>query len=165
MDEALRNPQIINGEMYPRHHYFGLESVRKLHELVGYLKDFGIDLMAIPVINEIEAGLLAADFEKGDILGVVAPIPPMGIEMTQVLVWDGSWVAAVSIPMYLHKSNNGWKLPGEDGYEKLGGNHVAENAATMPEIQPSHPKKKRTIPKHEKRRKQARDRVRKNRNL
>lgn len=118
MNEDLRNPQVINGEMFPRNHYLGLESVRKLHELVGYLKTYGINMMAIPIINEVEAGLLNQDLPQGTILGLAAPIMGQDKELTQVLVWDGHGIVGVSILMYLHKAANNWRLPGEDGYQK-----------------------------------------------
>lgn len=117
MNEQLRNPQIINGEMHPRNHYIGLESVRKLHELVKYLKTQGVNLMAIPIINEVEAGVRDESLEKGTIVGA-ATTELEGKDLAQILAWDGTSIIGVSLLMYLHKAANGWRIPGELGYEK-----------------------------------------------
>lgn len=118
MNEDLRNPQVLNGEMFPRNHYLGLESVRKLHDLVTYLRRQGINMMAIPTINEVEAGLLGEDLEKGTVIGLAAPWGDQEKDMTQIVVWDGYGVVSVSILMYLHKTANNWRIVGEEGYEK-----------------------------------------------
>lgn len=117
MSERLRNPQIINGEMHPRNHYIGLESVRKLHELVKYLKTQGVNLMSIPIINEVEAGVRDESLEKGTIVGA-ATTELEGKDLAQILVWDGTSIVGVSLLMYLHKAANNWRIPGEIGYEK-----------------------------------------------
>lgn len=118
MNEDLRNPQVLNGEMFPRNHYLGLESVRKLYDLVSYLRSQGINMMSIPTIKEVEAGLLDGDLEKGTVLGLAAPLAGSEKDMTQVVVWDGYGVTSVSILMYLHKTANDWKIVGEEGYKK-----------------------------------------------
>lgn len=134
MNEELRNPQVINGEMFPRNHYLGLESVRKLHQLVSHLKSHGVDVMSIPIINEVEAGLLSEDFEKGTVLGVATSNSENGLDLAQILVWNGDCVIGVSLLMYLHKAANGWKVVGEEGYEKPNFGHGEEKpSAPRPE--------------------------------
>lgn len=124
MNVDLRNPQVLNGEMFPRNHYLGLESVRKLHDFVFYLKSQGINLMAIPTINEVEAGLLDEDFEAGTILGVATPLGETNKDTTQIVVWDGYGLVSISILMYLHKQANNWKMVGDEGYQKPNFGHV-----------------------------------------
>lgn len=123
MHKELRNPQIINGEMQPRHHFIGLESVRQLYRLVEVFSEAGIDLLSIPMIQEVEDRMMAQDFEVGTVLGCIEPILPphaesLSADFDRVLVWDGGGIAVMSIAMYLHKMDNNWRLPGEDGYEK-----------------------------------------------
>lgn len=146
MNEDLRNPQVMNGEMFPRNHYLGLESVRKLHQLVGHLKSYGIDIMSIPIINEVEAGLLSEDFEKGTILGVAAPNSENGLDLAQILVWDGTCIVGVSILMYLHKAANGWKMVGEEGYEKPNFGH-SQAESSLPRSEHINHQNKKTKPR------------------
>lgn len=159
-NQELRNPQIINGEMQPRHHFIGLESVRRLHHLVEVFREAGINLLAIPMIKEVEAGMLAEDFEVGTVLGCTEPIfPPrkdgLRADIEQVLVWDGAGISAMSIAMYLHKMDNNWRLPGEEGYQQPNF-HPERRQATwvdQSEVQPEKSRSKKTTPKHLRRKK------------
>ncbi|MCL4208323.1 hypothetical protein KJZ63_01670 [Patescibacteria group bacterium] len=152
MSEGLRNPQVLNGEMFPRNHYLGLESVRKLHNLVSYLRSQGINMMAIPTIKEVEAGLLDGDLEKGTVLGLAAPLEGSEKDMTQVVVWDGYGVTSVSILMYLHKEANNWKIVGEEGYQKPNFGHQELKIDVEVSVKPSKPVRSRS----EKKRRQSR---------
>lgn len=138
----LRNPQVLNGEMFPRNHYLGLESVRKLHDFATYLRSQGINLMAIPTINQVEAGLLGEDFEKGTILGIATPLGEADKDTIQIVVWDGYGIVSVSILMYLHKQANDWKMVGEEGYQKPNFGHNQLKLDTEVVVQPKRQKRR-----------------------
>ena len=137
MEQKLRNPQIINGEMQPRNFFIGRESCRRLGEMIIAFKEEGINLMAIPMIREVEQGILNDDLEPGTVIGVSPPISEH--DLINVLIWDGYSIVAISFLNFHRKQQAGWvsgKTP----------QPIIENIHQEKKVKK---KKKRTTPKHE----------------
>lgn len=143
METALRHPQIINGEIQPRNYYIGLESVRRLNGMRKAFQAEGVNLMAIPMINEVEQGIRDESLEPGTVVGVRPPTNEN--DPTGVLVWDGFGIVGVSFMTFHRRENSGWIL-GE-----LSKPTVANITTEKKEKEKK--KKKRTTPKHELKRK------------
>ncbi|MDH5533631.1 MAG: hypothetical protein OEX81_04350 [Candidatus Pacebacteria bacterium] len=141
MEKTQRNSQIIAGEMQPRNFFIGRESCQKLGEMVSAFNAEGINLHAIPLINEVELGIVAEDLHPGTVIGCRPPMSehdPAG-----VIVWDGFGLASVSLMTYHKKQRDGWVFDSQN---------KTATEAYVPTIEKKKKKNKKTTSKHEKQR-------------
>jgi hypothetical protein len=115
MSDERRFPQQINGEWFPRHSYFGNDVCRQRSDLVRAFADQGIDLMAIPLIDEVQRGVEAEDLSIGTLIGCVAPINEKDFPLA--IVWSSNGIVSLPLPMYLQCQNNGWNYIGRGSLE------------------------------------------------
>lgn len=140
METTQRNSQTIAGEMLPRHFYVGNESCRRLGSMISAFKEEGINLHAIPLINEVEQGISAKDFDPGTVIGCRTPISET--DDPGVLVWDGDGISAVSFMAFHRKQRTGW-IFGNGSQSKMG----VEIEPVIKE-QKKKNKSKKTTPRH-----------------
>jgi hypothetical protein len=145
METKPRNPQVIAGEMYPRDYYIGQQSCRRLNEMIEAFETEGIDLQVIPLINEVERGILAEDLDPGTVIGCRPP--QFENDQAGVIVWDGQGLVAISFMTYHRYEAAGW-----DVEKSLPRNAEPIVTPVMVQEKPKKKKKKKkkTTPKHKK---------------
>jgi hypothetical protein len=118
METIQRNSQTIAGEMLPRHFYVGKESCRRLGAMINAFREEGLNLHAIPLINEVEQGILAEDLDPGTVIGCRTPISET--DEPGVIVWDGYGLSAISFMSFHRKQETGWIFNNNSQSEVVG---------------------------------------------
>ena len=107
--------------------------------MINAFREEGLNLHAIPLINEVEQGILAEDLDPGTVIGCRTPISEK--DEAGVLVWDGDGISAVSFMVFHRNQTAGWIF--NNNHSEVGG-EIDPNIRK----QKNKKKSKKTTPTH-----------------
>lgn len=103
-----RTPQTLDGDTLPLNVFIGREECEPLEAMIAAFSETGINLLALPLITEIQQAIADDNLETGAVIGCKTPISEH--EPAQVVIWDGYWISAMSLKMYQMKVEEDWDI-------------------------------------------------------